>query len=105
MPMLSLGVDVSKGYADCCFLNEAGSVLSGTGRFDDTPAGHAAVLQHLDALAARYPDATWQIGLESTGGLERNWLRLFHRWGKGRSTNTPRAAVNEGRVNVGVDAF
>jgi transposase len=82
--MLSLGVDVSKGYADCCFLNEAGSVLPGTGRFDDTPAGHAAVLQHLNELAARYPDATWQIGLESTGGLERNWLGLFHRWGKGR---------------------
>jgi transposase len=83
MLMLSLGVDVSKGYADCCFLNEAGSVLLGTGRFDDTPDGHAAVLQHLNTLAARYPEATWQIGLESTGGLERNWLRLFHQWGKG----------------------
>jgi transposase len=83
MPMLSLGVDVSKGYADCCFLNEAGSVLSGSRRFDDTPDGHAAVLQCLDQLAARYPEATWQIGLESTGGLERNWLRLFHQWGKG----------------------
>ena len=83
MPMLSLGVDVSKGYADGCFLNEAGSVLLGTGRFDDTPDSHAAVLEHLNTLAARYPAAPWQIGLESTGGLERNWLRLFHPWAKG----------------------
>jgi transposase len=82
--MLSLGVDVSKGYADGCFLHEAGRVLPGTGRFDDTPDGHAAVLQHLNELAARYLEATGQIGRESTGGLERNWLRLFHQWGKGR---------------------
>jgi transposase len=84
MPTLYLGVDVSKGYVDCCFLNEVGSVLPGSGRFDDTPAGHAALQQQLDQLTARSPQTTWQIGLESTGGLERNWVRFFQEGSPGR---------------------
>ena len=84
MATFYLGVDVSKGYIDCCFLNEAGSTLPGSGRFDDTPAGHAALQQQLDQLAAHSPQAAWQIGLEYTGGLERNWVRFFQASGRGR---------------------
>lgn len=77
MSVIQLGLDASKGYADCCFLNEAGSVLKSSQRYDDTPAGHAAVRQALATLAARDPEVRFQVGLEASGGLERNWLRLF----------------------------
>lgn len=77
MSLIHLGVDVSKGYADCFFQNEAGSVLPPSRRYDDTPAGHAALRQALDTLAARYPEARFRIGVECSGGLERNWLCLF----------------------------
>ena len=30
-------------------------------------------------LAARYPAATFVVGLEASGGLERNWLRFFRK--------------------------
>src|SRR6266849_8023127 len=77
MSLICVGVDASKGYADCYFRNEAGSVLRPPRAYDDTPAGHLAFRQAVDDLAARYPDARFRIGVECSGGLERNWLRLF----------------------------
>jgi transposase len=77
MSRIDLGVDASKGYADCYFQNEAGSVLAPSRRYDDTPAGHDALRQAFGDLAARYPEARFRIGVECSGGLERNWLRCF----------------------------
>jgi transposase len=77
MSLIHLGVDASKGYADCYFQNEAGTLLPPSRRYDDTPLGHAAVRQAVADLAARHPDARFRIGVEASGGLERNWLRLF----------------------------
>lgn len=77
MTVIHLGVDTSKGYADFCFLNEHGTVLPPSGRFDDTPEGHQAVRQAFTALAAHHPQLQFRIGLEASGGLERNWLRLL----------------------------
>jgi transposase len=72
-----LGVDVSKGYADLCFTDAAGRPLPGTGRYDDTPAGHAAASERCRQLLQSHPEASLQVGLEASGGLERNWLRAF----------------------------
>ena len=81
MMILSLGLDVSKGYADGVFLDPAGRRLPPcSGRFDDTPTGHAAVRQALSELAAQYPDARFRLGLEASGGLERNWLATLVAW-------------------------
>jgi transposase len=77
MSLILVGVDTSKGYADFHFENEAGSRLSPSGRFDDTPAGHAMVRHFFASLAAGDPDVSFRIGIECTGGLERNWLRGF----------------------------
>src|SRR5712692_2119434 len=77
MSLICVGVDASKGYADYYFQNEAGSVLLPSRCYDDTPAGHATVRQAFADLAARYPNARFRIGVECSGGLERNWLRLF----------------------------
>jgi transposase len=77
MSLILVGVDVSKGYADFHFENEAGSRLPLSGRCDDTPAGHAFVRHACAHLVGRDPDVSFRIGVECTGGLERNWLRCF----------------------------
>jgi transposase len=77
MTSIYLGNDISKGYLDACFLNDAGHRLAPSGRYDDTPQGHAALATALADLAARAPDVTFVVGLEASGGLERNWLRFF----------------------------
>lgn len=78
MRLLALGVDVSKGYADFRGLDPDGRPLrTCAARYDDTPAGHAAVRTLIQGLLAQYPDAQLRIGVEGSGGLERNWLHLF----------------------------
>lgn len=79
MTTVYLGIDVSKGYADFVALNEAGSELGGWGRFDDTRAGHDQVQARVAAVLARAPETQVVVGVESTGGYERNWLGLCHR--------------------------
>lgn len=75
MPVLYVGADVSKGYADFCITDAEGRRLPGSGRYDDTAAGHAAVRQALQHLVDREAPASvhLEIGLEASGGLERNW--------------------------------
>jgi len=78
MQWLSLGGDVSKGYADYRCLDPRGRVLSEWSvRYDDTPEGHASVRSALQTLLQQYPEAQLRVGLECSGGLERNWLHLF----------------------------
>jgi transposase len=78
MQWLALGGDVSKGYVDFRGLCPQGCALrEWSQRYDDTPAGHAAVRQALLALLRQYPEARLRVGFECSGGLERNWLRLF----------------------------
>ena len=73
MTSLFFGIDVSKGYADVCCINQAGSRLGNVGQFDDTAAGHAAMKKTIETLKSKYPDAQMVFGLEHSGGIERNW--------------------------------
>lgn len=77
MERFFLGVDTSKGYADFHFANQTGKPLPGSQRYDDTPAGHAAVRKHCLRLLEQHPESELLVGLEASGGLERNWLRSF----------------------------
>lgn len=77
MARVFVGIDTSKGYADFHFMDETATSLQGTGRYDDTPSGHAAVGNALLDQRKRYPDALFVLGIEASGGLERNWLRLL----------------------------
>ena len=79
---IDLGVDTSKGYADFCYRNEHGTVLRLSGRLDDTPEGHREVRRRFAELAAQHPQIQFRIGIEASGGLERNWLRLFRELGR-----------------------
>lgn len=72
-----LGVDVSKGYADLHFTDASGRTLPGSERYDDTPAGHQAVRERCGQVLQSQPGAELSVGLESSGGLERNWLHCF----------------------------
>ena len=72
-----IGADVSKGYADIQFRNEAGTFLVEGGVFDDTAAGHRLLLDRMTALKKKSPEIHFVVGLEASGGLERNWEKFF----------------------------
>lgn len=77
MTTLFLGIDVSKGYADMVCMERSGGIISGGGRFDDTPKGHQTVSAWVTRTLTSRNDSTMIVGLESSGGLERNWMRMF----------------------------
>lgn len=74
---LFVGIDVSKGYVDILTLYQGAPVCELV-RYDDSRHGHRLFWRYLDDLSAQHPDLC--IGLESTGGLERNWVRSLQRW-------------------------
>lgn len=73
MKSLFFGIDVSKGYADICCINQAGSRIGEIVKFDDTSGGHKALKHLVENLKAKHADAELVFGLENSGGLERNW--------------------------------
>lgn len=77
MDVCCLGVDVSKGYVDVIPLYE-GTTVGSLCRFDDSPGGHAGWHRLLTDLSRR--GFLVHAAVESTGGLERNWVRSFDRW-------------------------
>jgi hypothetical protein len=85
MGYIAIGGDVSKGRLDIVIRNQSGTQLH-AGVYDDTAAGHQAVQREVSALYERHPGEVFLVGLESTGGLERNWLAFFRderRWVRG----------------------
>lgn len=87
----TVGVDVSKGYVDVVALSPGGE-QGPYHRFDDTPAGHRAWWAFLDELAAGSDRLL--IGVESTGGLERNWQRSVSSWAQRFDRCGPEAVCN-----------
>lgn len=82
MSSLFFGIDVSKGYADFCCINHAGSRIGEIAKFDDTPKGHAAAKSLVENLRIKHPDSQMVFGLENSGGLERNWAVFLRDLGK-----------------------
>lgn len=72
-----IGNDASKGYGDVLFLNEAGTILPEGKRFDDTAEGHKQLQRAMLGLKAKNEDVEFVVGLEASGGFERNWLKFF----------------------------
>jgi transposase len=72
-----LGMDVSKGYADCVLLDDHRNVVIENFQIDDTNDGHHALLLHLQEVFAKHPETVLSVGLESTGGLEDNWYSFL----------------------------
>jgi transposase len=59
------------------FLNEAGTFLPEGRRFDDTAEGHKKLQEAMLALRDKNKDIEFVVGLEASGGFERNWLKFF----------------------------
>lgn len=75
-----VGMDISKGYADLHAINQSRSVLAKT-RIDDTAIGHDTVRHLLCDWLQRNPMTDVLVGVESSGGLERNWLAMLRKFG------------------------
>ena len=74
-----LGCDVSKGYADFIILDRAKKIIEPVFQLDDTFEGHNQFYCFLQDFFKQYPGSTLFSAVESTGGLENNWLALFKR--------------------------
>jgi len=77
MRVIAVGVDVSKGYSDIKFVNDSKTVLAESGTFDDTAEGHRRLRERFLFLLKKNAGIQFMVGLESSGGLERNWLKFF----------------------------
>lgn len=78
--VLFVGIDVSKGYADLRAINHARTVIA-KGRYDDMSAGHTQVRAIIDEWRAQHPEGTILVGIEASGGYERNWVRMLRSLG------------------------
>jgi transposase len=74
MPNYYLGCDVSKGYADFLILDSDKKIIEPVFQLDDTFEGHNQFFRFLQEFFKRYPGSTLFSAVESTGGLENNWL-------------------------------
>lgn len=85
MGFIAIGCDVSKGRCDVAIINESGTLLAGSGGYDDNRRDHERLRRVLIDLRDANPEAEIMVGLEATGGLERNWIAFFRdekRWEK-----------------------
>jgi transposase len=71
-----VGVDVSKGYGDFLVIDSNRKVLENLFQLDDTRAGHDRLTELLIQLKKTHKSTRILLVVESTGGLEDNWLRL-----------------------------
>ena len=79
MTNIWIGIDISKGHMDVTALDDAGSTVF-SGKYLDTALGHEALSRIIDdSLTSISPIPVVHIGMESSGGYERNWAR----WAKG----------------------
>lgn len=74
-----LGCDVSKGYADFIILDSTKKIIEPVFQLDDTFEGHNQFYCFLQDFFKQYSGSTLFSAVESTGGLENNWLALFKR--------------------------
>jgi len=72
-----LGCDVSKGYADFIILDREKKIIEPVFQLDDTFEGHNQFYRFLQVFFKQYSGSTLFSAVESTGGLENNWLSLF----------------------------
>lgn len=74
-----LGCDVSKGYADFVIIDAKKNIVEPNFQLDDTFDGHNRLYDILNDFFKEYPQSTLYAAVESTGGLENNWLN-FREW-------------------------
>ena len=76
--MLYTGIDASKGYADYVTINELKQVVGDFSKAYDIKEGHEKLRQHIAELNKKYEPKQIIAALESTGGVENNWLNFLY---------------------------
>lgn len=74
-----LGCDVSKGYADFIIIDQHKQIKEPVFQLDDTFDGHNQLFNILSKFIDSHPDSLLYSAVESTGGLENNWLNMLYR--------------------------
>lgn len=75
--MISIGLDVSKGYCAVGIINSKEELLLPVFLVDDTLQGHMQLKEKLKWAYNLSEDKKIYVGLESTGGYENNFLRIL----------------------------
>jgi transposase len=70
-----VGADVSKGYADFFAVDSDRKVVVELFQLDDNKAGHAKLSEQFNLLKKTHRPDRIVFAVESSGGLEDNWLR------------------------------
>ncbi len=76
---LFMGIDVSKGYADFIIIDRDRNIIEDNFQLDDTFNGHNSLFKILSDVLSNNDNATLYCAVESTGGLENNWLNFLYR--------------------------
>ena len=85
-----LGIDVSKGYADCTVMNQDKRILEESFQLGDTFAGHTQLFSILAKYYAADEHVIFHAGVESTGGYENNWYNSLMNFQKDLSVKAAR---------------
>ena len=76
-----LGCDISKGYGDFIIMDSKKNIVESAFQLDETFEGHNELINVLTNFFKSHPNSIIYAGVESTGGLENNWLNLFYKLG------------------------
>jgi len=76
MNKIFLGLDVSKGFADCTIIDNNGTNLIKPMRLPDNNSGYNLLLKTVSGLKTDQ-ELLCYAGMESTGGLETHWFNLL----------------------------
>ena len=82
MEEYSMGLDVSKGYADIIVLDSRKEIVEKSFQLDDTDAGHNLLRTWLEVFFSSNPESAVYAAVESTGGYENNWYYFLSKLGE-----------------------
>lgn len=75
--MISIGLDVSKGYANVAIIDIKRNLLKEIFQVDDICEGHQVLKKTISWAHELYKEEIIRVGVESTGGYENNFANLF----------------------------
>jgi len=75
--MISIGMDVSKGYADVGIINNLGIKLCDVFLIDDNNSGYNLLDKKIQLIKETNTDEIIRVGMEHTGGYETNFYNYL----------------------------
>ena len=66
MESIAIGLDISKGRCDVAILNQSGTLLAGSGGYDDTRRDHERLRDVLMSMREKWPEVRIVVGKKKT---------------------------------------